>query len=198
MQSVGTAVLGAGPAGLTAAYVLALRGAPGVVFEADGTVGGIAKTVVYDGYRFDLGGHRFFTKLGPVKRLWEELMGDDFLAPPAAVAHLLRRQVPRLPAAGARRRRAASASTSRAVLAVLLLEPPLPRPRAPGDVRGLGDGALRPAALRRVLPLLHGEGVGDSGLRDPVRVGRAADQGLLLLARRSSPCCTSSGRRTRR
>jgi protoporphyrinogen oxidase len=82
MQSVGTAVLGAGPAGLTAAYVLALRGSPGVVYEADGTVGGIAKTVVYNGYRFDLGGHRFFTKLGPVQRLWEEVMGDDFLVRP--------------------------------------------------------------------------------------------------------------------
>jgi protoporphyrinogen oxidase len=82
MQSVGTAVLGAGPAGLTAAYVLALRDAPGIVYEGDGTVGGIAKTVVYDGYRFDLGGHRFFTKLGPVQRLWEELMGEDFLLRP--------------------------------------------------------------------------------------------------------------------
>jgi protoporphyrinogen oxidase len=79
---VGTAVLGAGPAGLTAAYVLAARGAPGVVYEADGMVGGIAKTVRYDGYRFDLGGHRFFTKLAPVQRLWEDLMGDDFLVRP--------------------------------------------------------------------------------------------------------------------
>ena len=81
-QSVGTAVLGAGPAGLTAAYVLAIRGVPGVVYEADGMVGGIAKTVRYNGYRFDLGGHRFFTKLGPVQRLWEEIMGDDFLVRP--------------------------------------------------------------------------------------------------------------------
>jgi protoporphyrinogen oxidase len=81
-QSVGTAVLGAGPAGLTAAYVLSLRGVPGTVYEADGTVGGIAKTVEYGGYRFDLGGHRFFTKLAPVQRLWEEVMGDDFLLRP--------------------------------------------------------------------------------------------------------------------
>ena len=79
---MGTAVLGAGPAGLTAAYVLCLRGAPGAVYEADGTVGGIAKTVLYDGYRFDLGGHRFFTKLGPIRRLWEEIMGDEFLLRP--------------------------------------------------------------------------------------------------------------------
>ncbi len=75
-------MLGAGPAGLTAAYVLARRGAHGVVFEADGTVGGIAKTVVYDGYRFDLGGHRFFTKLSIVQRLWEEVLGDDLLVRP--------------------------------------------------------------------------------------------------------------------
>ena len=76
------AVLGAGPAGLTAAYVLSLKGERGVVFESDGTVGGIAKTVEFKGYRFDLGGHRFFTKLGPVQRLWEDLMGDEFLLRP--------------------------------------------------------------------------------------------------------------------
>ena len=81
-ESVGTAVLGAGPAGLTAAYVLGLRGAPGVVYEADGLVGGIAKTVEYNGYRFDLGGHRFFTKFEQVERLWNELMGDEFLVRP--------------------------------------------------------------------------------------------------------------------
>ena len=72
-------MLGAGPAGLTAAHVLAARGKPGAVFEADGTVGGIAKTVVFDGYRFDLGGHRFYTKLAPVQRLWEQTLGEDFL-----------------------------------------------------------------------------------------------------------------------
>jgi protoporphyrinogen oxidase/predicted dehydrogenase len=81
-DSVGTAILGGGPAGLTAAYVLGRRGRPGAVFEADGTVGGIAKTIEFDGYRFDLGGHRFFTKLKPVQRLWEELLGDEFLTRP--------------------------------------------------------------------------------------------------------------------
>lgn len=81
-ERVGTAVLGAGPAGLTAAYVLGLLGRPGVVLEADGTVGGIAKTVEFGGYRFDLGGHRFFTKLGPVQRLWEDVLGDDLLVRP--------------------------------------------------------------------------------------------------------------------
>ena len=80
--SIGTAILGGGPAGLTAAYTLGRRGESGVVFEADGQVGGIAKTVEFNGYRFDLGGHRFFTKLQPVQRLWEEMLGDEFLTRP--------------------------------------------------------------------------------------------------------------------
>src|SRR6202790_3068903 len=75
--SIGTAILGGGPAGLTAAHVLTLCGAQGSVFEADGTVGGIAKTVEFNGYRFDLGGHRFFTKMKPIERLWETTMGEE-------------------------------------------------------------------------------------------------------------------------
>jgi protoporphyrinogen oxidase len=75
-------VLGAGPAGLTAGYLLARRGVPVTVLEADGQVGGIAKTVVRDGYRFDLGGHRFFTKADEVAALWDEVMGDELLLRP--------------------------------------------------------------------------------------------------------------------
>jgi protoporphyrinogen oxidase len=78
-SDLGTAVLGGGPAGLSAAWLLARRGVPGTVLEADGTVGGLAKTVEFDDYRFDLGGHRFYTKIGPVKRLWEETLGDELL-----------------------------------------------------------------------------------------------------------------------
>ncbi len=81
-SSAGIAVLGAGPAGLTAAYVLRSRGRGGVVFEADTQVGGIAKTVVHDGFRFDLGGHRFFTKVPWVQELWEQTLGDEFLVRP--------------------------------------------------------------------------------------------------------------------
>jgi protoporphyrinogen oxidase len=75
-------VLGGGPAGLTAGYLLARRGLPVVVFEAERQVGGIAKTVERDGYRFDLGGHRFFTKSDEVRRLWHELLGDELLIRP--------------------------------------------------------------------------------------------------------------------
>jgi predicted dehydrogenase/protoporphyrinogen oxidase len=81
-DNIGTAIIGGGPAGLTAAYLLGKRGRPATVFESDGSVGGIAKTIEFNGYRFDLGGHRFFTKLGPVQRLWEEMLNGEFLTRP--------------------------------------------------------------------------------------------------------------------
>jgi protoporphyrinogen oxidase len=75
-------VLGAGPAGLTAGYRLAELGTPVLVLEAEDQVGGLAKTVVRDGYRFDLGGHRFFTKSSEVEALWLELLGEELLVRP--------------------------------------------------------------------------------------------------------------------
>jgi len=73
------AVLGGGPAGLTAAYELTRRARPVVVLEGGAQVGGLARTEVRDGYRFDLGGHRFFTKSHEVGRLWHEVLGDELL-----------------------------------------------------------------------------------------------------------------------
>lgn len=75
-------VCGAGPAGLTAAYLLAKRGVAVTVLESSDAVGGISQTARYKGYRFDIGGHRFFTKIGPVQDLWEELLGDEFIDVP--------------------------------------------------------------------------------------------------------------------
>jgi protoporphyrinogen oxidase len=72
-------VLGAGPAGLTAAYELSRLRVDALVLEQDEQVGGISRTVNYRGYRFDIGGHRFFTKVGLVQKLWEEVLGEDFL-----------------------------------------------------------------------------------------------------------------------
>jgi protoporphyrinogen oxidase len=76
-------VIGAGPAGLTAAYQLGKAGVPCTVLEADDIVGGISRTVERDGWRFDIGGHRFFTKVRAVEDLWHEILPDeDFLQRP--------------------------------------------------------------------------------------------------------------------
>jgi protoporphyrinogen oxidase len=76
-------IIGAGPAGLTAAYMLDKRGVSSTVLESDTVVGGISRTATADGWRFDIGGHRFFTKVQPVEDLWFEILGpDDFLRRP--------------------------------------------------------------------------------------------------------------------
>ena len=76
-------IIGAGPAGLTAAYELAKHHQPVVVLEADPLyVGGISRTVAYKGYRFDIGGHRFFSKSREVEDLWTEILGSDMLERP--------------------------------------------------------------------------------------------------------------------
>jgi protoporphyrinogen oxidase len=76
------AILGAGPAGLTAGYLLAKAGHRVVVLEAHHAVGGLARTEVRDGFRFDLGGHRFFTKSPEVEALWHETLGAELLPRP--------------------------------------------------------------------------------------------------------------------
>jgi protoporphyrinogen oxidase len=76
-------VIGAGPAGLTAAYQLVKAGRDVTVLESDDVVGGISRTVEKDGWRFDIGGHRFFTKVQAVEDLWHEILPDeDFLLRP--------------------------------------------------------------------------------------------------------------------
>lgn len=73
-------IIGAGPAGLTAAYQLAKAGVRSIVLEKDSMVGGISRTVKYKGYHFDIGGHRFFTKVQAVENLWREMLPEqDFL-----------------------------------------------------------------------------------------------------------------------
>src|SRR3954465_2555095 len=76
-------VIGAGPAGLTAAFQLHKHGVASTIVEADDMVGGISRTAQRDGWRFDIGGHRFFTKVQPVEDLWHEILPDeDFLMRP--------------------------------------------------------------------------------------------------------------------
>jgi protoporphyrinogen oxidase len=81
--AVDVAIIGAGPAGLTAAYLLTKKGYSVTVIEKDPVyVGGISRTVEYKGFRFDIGGHRFFSKSQEVMDLWNEILPDDFIQRP--------------------------------------------------------------------------------------------------------------------
>src|SRR3954468_7934081 len=85
LPDLSVVIIGAGPAGLTAAYQLMKAGhADNVtILESDDVVGGISRTVQRDGWRFDIGGHRFFTKVKAVEDLWFEILGpEDFLRRP--------------------------------------------------------------------------------------------------------------------
>jgi protoporphyrinogen oxidase len=83
VRDVDVAIIGAGPAGLTAGYLLTKAGLSVAIIEKDNTyVGGISRTVEHEGYRFDIGGHRFFSKSQQVVDLWNEILPDDFIQRP--------------------------------------------------------------------------------------------------------------------
>jgi UDP-galactopyranose mutase len=76
-------IIGAGPAGLTAGWELVKRDVPVTILEGDSIAGGISRTAEREGWRFDIGGHRFFTKVPEVEKLWHEILPDeDFLLRP--------------------------------------------------------------------------------------------------------------------
>ena len=82
-ERIRTLCIGAGPAGLTAAYLLSRAGRPVTVLERDaGALGGISRTVDYEGCLCDIGGHRFFSKSPEVNRLWEEILDEGFIERP--------------------------------------------------------------------------------------------------------------------
>lgn len=83
VREVDVAIIGAGPAGLTAGYLLTKQGLSVAIIEKDPVyVGGISRTVEHEGYRFDIGGHRFFSKSQQVVDLWNEILPDDFIQRP--------------------------------------------------------------------------------------------------------------------
>ena len=114
VTSTKVVIIGAGPAGLTAAYLLTKANVPVVVLEGDPQyVGGISKTATYKGYHFDIGGHRFFSKSQEVEDLWTEILPDDMLVRPRSSRILYRNAIFHLSAQGPARRSRSSASSSR-------------------------------------------------------------------------------------
>ena len=91
---VSVVCIGAGPAGLTAGYLLTRQGAKVCVLEQDPVyVGGISRTVNYKGFGFDIGGHRFFSKSAEVEALWSELLPEGFLDRPRKSRIFYRRKL---------------------------------------------------------------------------------------------------------
>ena len=79
-KNLSVVIIGAGPAGLSAAYELAAHNVKSIVLEKDYKyVGGLARTMNYKGFRFDIGGHRFFSKNKEIEDLWIKILGKDFL-----------------------------------------------------------------------------------------------------------------------
>lgn len=72
-------IIGAGPSGLAAGWELSESGRPVLILEKEDGVGGLCRTFDFCGYKFDCGGHRFFTKQPEVQKFWEEILGEDFL-----------------------------------------------------------------------------------------------------------------------
>ena len=73
-------IIGAGPAGLTAGYILSENGYKVEVIEENSKyVGGISRTEEYKGFRFDIGGHRFFSKSNEINTLWKKILPNNFI-----------------------------------------------------------------------------------------------------------------------
>ena len=181
-------VIGAGPAGLTAALQLAELGVPVLVVEANTRVGGLAQTVEYKGFRFDIGGHRFFTKVPAVRDLWRSMLGADFLTRPRLSRIFFDGKFfdyPLKPAdALAQPGRLPQHRDSR--------ELPVGQGTADpsgSELRRLGHEPLRTTGCSGLFfEDLHRESVGHSVPHDQRTVGRPADPGPVAAAPPSSTC----------
>ena len=191
-------VLGGGPAGLTAGYLLAKRGQPVTVLEAADQVGGLAMTVERDGYRFDLGGHRFFTKNREVDDLWHEIMGEEFLRRPRMSRIYWNGKYLDYPLNGKDVvRKLGPVELTRAFGSYLAATM---RPKGEEETfEQWVSNRFGKRLFDLFFKLLHREGVGRPDERDPRRVGRPAHQGpVVLVAPRATPSSATATRRSSR
>ena len=149
-----------------------------MVLEADGVVGGISRTVERDGWRFDIGGHRFFTKVQPVEDLWHEILPDeDFMLRPRKSRIYYQGKFYDYPLQGlATPCGNLGPDRGGPLRAVLRCGPGSTRRSDQDHLRGLAGGPLRVAPLPPLLQDLHREGLGASRLGDARGLGRATGQ----------------------
>ena len=140
-------------------------------------VGGISRTDEYKGYRFDIGGHRFFSKSGEVNALWREILGDELITRSRLSRIYYDRKFFHYPLKPVDALWKLGPWRSARILAQLHQGPAASDP-ARAKLRGLGRQPVRPGALRDLLQVLHREGLGHAHQRDLGRLGGPADQGL--------------------
>ena len=170
-------VIGAGPAGLTAAYCLTKQARSVLVIERDPVyVGGISRTVDYNGFLFDIGGHRFFSKSKEVVALWQEILPDDFITRPRLSRIYYNGKFFSYPLKAFEALLKLGVFTSAACLLSYAYAKVFPG-RAGAHLPRLGAQPVRRAAVPDFLQDLHREGVGHVVRRDFRRLGGAAHQG---------------------
>ena len=197
MSDTSVAIIGAGPAGLTAAYLLAKKGVPVTVLEADPEyVGGISRTARYKGFHFDIGGHRFFSKSKEVEDFWTEILPDDMLERPRSSRIFYSGRFFSYPLkAGEALCKLGVFESTRCVLSYLKARA-CPHPE-PAQLRGLGHQPVRRAAVQHLLQDLHGEGVGHELQGDQRRLGGPAHQGAVAEDRHPQRPVPEEARRAR-
>ena len=177
--NVDVAIIGAGPAGLTAGYLLTKAGKTVAIIEKDETyVGGISRTVEHEGYRFDIGGHRFFSKSKQVVDLWNEILPDDFIQRPRMSRIYYEGKFYSYPLRAFEALRNLGLFRSALCMASYAWARAFPV-REVKRLRGLDEQPVRQEALFDLLQDLYREGVGHALRRDERGLGGAAHQGPL-------------------
>jgi hypothetical protein len=191
------AVIGAGPAGLTAAYQLSKAGVATTCSRPTTVVGGISRTVERDGWRFDIGGHRFFTKVPQVEALWHEILPDeDFLMRPRMSRIFYEGKYYDYPLKASNALR--NLGVLEAVRCVLSYGWARVRPaEGPDAPRGLDLVALRQPPLPPLLQELQREGLGRARPARSPPTGRRSASRTSRCSRPSSTRCCRSGTRRR-